>query len=77
VDAAGVDPACGLGASLDEREWVVDRCFRASDGRTMAICEGMEEFSIVTRASFGCRFLQSLVDVRDFGLLDLVLSPWA
>jgi hypothetical protein len=56
---------------------VVDRCFRASDGRTMAICEGMEEFSIVTRASFGCRFLQSLVDVRDFGLLDLVLSPWA
>jgi hypothetical protein len=74
VDAAGVDAACDLGASLDEREWVVERCFRASDGRTMAICEGMEEFSIITRASFGCRFLPSLVDARGLGLLDLVLS---
>jgi hypothetical protein len=71
VDAPGVDPACDLGASLDEREW--ERCFRASDGRTIAICEGMVEFSIITRASLGCRFLTSLVDVRDFGF-DLVLS---
>jgi hypothetical protein len=59
-----VDLEGGLGGSLEKRECVVDCCFRISDGRTMAICEGMEEFSIKTRARMGCRFLVCLPDGR-------------
>jgi hypothetical protein len=68
VDAAAEDPECDLGGSLDERECVAERCFRLSDGRTRAICEGMEEFSIMTRARVGRRLLLCLVGER---LLDL------
>jgi len=73
ADAAGVDPLCDLGASLEERECVAERCFRFSDGRTIAICEGMEEFSIMTRARVGRRFLVCLVGERLLDFLAFVL----
>ena len=72
ADAAGVDPECDFGASLDERECVAERCFRFSDGRTIAICEGMEEFSIMTRARVGRRLLACLVGERLLGFLAFV-----
>ena len=64
VDAAVVDSKRDLGGSLDERECDAERCLLISDGRTIAICEGTEEFSINTRASVGCRLLVRLVDGR-------------
>jgi len=64
VDVAEADLECGFGGSLDDRECVAERRLRASDDRTMAICEGTEEFSIRTRARVGCRFLVCLLDVR-------------
>ena len=73
ADAAGVGPECDLGGSLDERECVAERCFRFPDGRTIAICEGMEEFSIMTRARVGRRFLVCLFDGRFSGLFAFVL----
>jgi hypothetical protein len=77
ADAAGVDPECDLGGSLDERECVAERCFRLSDGRTIAICEGMEEFSIMTRARVGRRFLACLVGERLLGFFVFVVMSRA
>lgn len=77
ADAAGVDPQCDLGGSLDERDCVAERGFRFSDGRTIAICEGMEEFSIMTRASVGRRFLVYWVDGRLLGFFAFVLISCA
>ena len=77
ADAAGVGSHCDLGGSLDERECVVERCFRFSDGRTIAICEGIEEFSIMTRARVGRRCLVCLVGERLLGLLAFVLLSCA
>lgn len=74
---AGVDSQCELGGSLDERECVAERGFRFSDGRTIAICEGMEEFSIMTRASVGRRFLVYWVDGRLLGFFAFVLVSCA
>ena len=73
ADAAGVDPECDLGGSLDERDCVAERCLRFSDGRTIAICEGMEEFSIMTRARVGRRFLVCLFVGRLLEFLAFVL----
>jgi hypothetical protein len=67
MDTDGVNPPCGLRGSVDERKWVVVRCFRASDDRTIAICDGTEEFSIITRARVGCRFLLCLVGLSWLG----------
>lgn len=77
ADAAGVDPLWELGGSLDERECVVERCFRFSDGLTIAICEGMEEFSIMTRARVGRRFLVCLVGERLLNFFAVALSSCA
>jgi hypothetical protein len=77
ADAAGVDSSCDLGGSLDERECVAERCFRFSDGRTIAICEGIEEFSIMTRARVGRRFLVCLVGERLLGFFAFVLLSCA
>ena len=72
ADAAGADSHCDFGGSLEERECVAERCRRVSDGRTMAICEGMEEFSIMTRARVSCRLLVCLVVEWPLGLFAFV-----
>lgn len=77
ADAAGVDSQCDFDGSLDERECVAERCFRFSDDRTIAICEGMEEFSIMTRARVGRCFLVCLVDGRLLDFFDVVLPSCA
>lgn len=77
ADPAGGDSEYDLGGSLDERECVAERCFRFSDGRTMAICEGMEEFSIMTRARVGRRFLVCLVGERLLDFFVLVFMSGA
>jgi hypothetical protein len=77
ADAAGGDPECDLGGSLDERERVAERCFRFSDGRTIAICEGIEEFSIMTRARVGRRLVVCLVGERLLGFFVFVFVSGA